>query len=79
MINATLTDLRHDASIMLYDLPEKTLETVVQLLRELTGKKGDAPIRAPRGEPGIAAGKFVLPDDFDADNELIADMFEGKR
>ncbi|MBR4878149.1 MAG: hypothetical protein IKU14_10630 [Rhodocyclaceae bacterium] len=32
-----------------------------------------------RGEPGIAAGKFVLPEDFDADNELIADLFEGKQ
>ena len=79
MINATLTDLRHDASIMLYDLPEKTLTAVVQLLKELTGKKDGAPIRAPRGEPGIAAGEFVLPDDFDADNELIADLFEGKQ
>lgn len=79
MENASLTSLRHDASIMLYDLPEKTLLTVVQLLRDLTGKKDDAPLRAPRGAPGIAAGKFVLPDDFDADNELIADLFEGKQ
>lgn len=32
-----------------------------------------------RAEPGFAAGEFVLPDDFDADNELIADLFEGKQ
>ncbi len=28
--------------------------------------------------PGIAKGKFVCPDDIDADNELIAGWFEGK-
>ena len=32
-----------------------------------------------RGAPGIAAGEFVLPDDFDADNELIANLFECKQ
>lgn len=31
-----------------------------------------------RGEPGIAAGEFVLPEDFDSDNEMIADLFEGR-
>ena len=32
-----------------------------------------------RGEPGIAAGEFVLPEDFDSDDEMIADLFEGRR
>ena len=27
-------------------------------------------------KPGIAQGKFVCPDDIDADNEMIANMFE---
>ena len=27
---------------------------------------------------GLAKGKFVCPDDFDEDNELIAQWFEGK-
>jgi prevent-host-death family protein len=27
---------------------------------------------------GIAKGKFTMPDDIDADNELIADLFEGR-
>ena len=31
-----------------------------------------------RGEPGIAAGEFVLPEDFDSDDEMIADLFEGR-
>ena len=78
-MTATAAELRQDASIMLYKLPEKTLATVVQLLKDLTGQKEGEPIRSKRGAPGIAAGKFVLPDDFDADNELIADLFEGKQ
>jgi prevent-host-death family protein len=27
---------------------------------------------------GVAKGKYVIPDDIDQDNELIADLFEGK-
>jgi len=27
---------------------------------------------------GVAEGKWVIPDDIDQDNELIADLFEGK-
>ena len=26
---------------------------------------------------GVAEGKFTMPDDFDADNEYIADLFMG--
>jgi antitoxin (DNA-binding transcriptional repressor) of toxin-antitoxin stability system len=26
---------------------------------------------------GVAKGKFTMPDDFDADNEYIADLFTG--
>ena len=37
----------------------------------------DAP--KPKRIFGVAAGKFVCPDDIDADNELIADLFEGKQ
>jgi hypothetical protein len=27
---------------------------------------------------GIAKGRYVIPDNIDEDNELIADLFEGK-
>ena len=27
---------------------------------------------------GIAKGKYIIPDNIDEDNELIADLFEGK-
>lgn len=27
---------------------------------------------------GVAIGKYVIPDDIDEDNDLIADLFEGK-
>ena len=45
------------------------------------GQSGGAHFGSPavRVEPGFAAGEFVFPDDFDADNELIADLFEGKQ
>lgn len=32
-----------------------------------------------RGAPGIAASEFVLPEDFDSDDEMIADLFEGQQ
>ncbi len=32
----------------------------------------------PRFRLGIANGKYKLPDDFDADNEEIARLFEGE-
>ena len=31
-------------------------------------------LEAPR-RPGIAEGKYVIPEDIDADNDLIAEMF----
>jgi prevent-host-death family protein len=27
---------------------------------------------------GVAEGRWVIPDDIDQDNEMIADLFEGK-
>ena len=85
MTNAALADLRHDASVLLDQMPEGVLASMVALMKEFAGRLGSvAPL--PRQEPamklaapGFAAGEFVLPSDFDADNELIADLFEGKQ
>ena len=34
--------------------------------------------RDPGQRLGVAKGKYVIPDNIDEDNELIADLFEGK-
>lgn len=83
MTTATLANLRHDASALLDQMPEGVLASMVALMKEFTGR----PVTSlPRQEPamtlappGFAAGEFVLPTDFDADNDLIADLFEGKQ
>ncbi len=33
---------------------------------------------APRRKPGSMKGKIHISDDFDADDDLIADLFEGQ-
>ena len=78
MTSAQVASLREEASILLHQMPEEVLEKAVGMLKGLAGSQGDVP-PAVRVEPGFAAGEFVLPDDFDADNELIADLFEGKQ
>ncbi|MBR5950776.1 MAG: hypothetical protein IKZ87_05010 [Actinomycetaceae bacterium] len=77
MTNTTLATLRHDASALLDQMPEGVLVSMIALMKEFAGSKGHGEHMALL-PPGFAAGEFELPDDFDADNELIADMFEGK-
>lgn len=36
------------------------------------------PAGSPAQRIGIAKGKYVIPDNIDEDNELIAELFEGK-
>jgi hypothetical protein len=33
--------------------------------------------QTPARRIGIAEGKFIVPDDIDADNDLIAELFHG--
>ena len=49
-------------------------EAIVSILdsSEKLGRKKDRVL-------GLAKGKFVCPDDFDEDNELIAQWFEGEK
>lgn len=77
MTSAQVATLREEASILLYQMPEKALEKAVGLLKGLAGSQGGAP--KPKRIFGVAAGKFVCPDDIDVDNELIADLFEGRQ
>lgn len=83
MTTATLANLRHDASALLDQMPEGVLASMVALMKEFTGRPVTSlPHQEPAmtlAPPGFAAGEFVLPSDFDADNDLIADLFEGKQ
>ncbi len=80
MTEAQVAALRQDASILLYQMPEEVLAPLIGLMKGIAGQAGVGfTPPAVRAEPGFAAGEFVLPDDFDADNELIADLFEGKQ
>ncbi|MBQ6656813.1 MAG: hypothetical protein IJM64_05980 [Ottowia sp.] len=83
MTTATLANLRHDASALLDQMPEGVLASMVALMKEFTGRPVTSlPLQEPAmtlAPPGFAAGEFVLPSDFDADNDLIADLFEGKQ
>ena len=46
---------------------------IVPLAHKAPTPKRDVSLRI-----GLAAGKYVLPDDFDADNDLIQALFEGR-
>ena len=78
MSNATLADLRHDATALLYQMREGVLASMIAFMKEFAERSTNKEHIALR-PPGFAAGEFVLPDDFDADNEFIADLFEGKQ
>ena len=85
MTTATLANLRHDASALLDQMPEGVLASMIALMKEFTGRP--VPVTPPPHQepamtlapPGFAAGEFFLPTDFDADNDLIADLIEGKQ
>ena len=66
-------------------MSETSLAAPCQEAQELLRQMPDEELTKPAGGvprqrrvAGIAAGKFVVPDDIDADNELIADLFEGR-
>ena len=81
MTSAQVATLREEASLLLYQMPEEVLAPLIGLMKGITWQahKTGSVAPAARVEPGFAAGEFVFPDDFDADNELIADLFEGKQ
>ena len=61
---------------LIEQLPEEKVAMVLAYIRELDGEK-DRP--DTNGVIiGLAKGRFVVPEDFDDDNELIADLFEGR-
>lgn len=80
MSETEVAALRHDAYTLLYRLPEEALAQIVKMMQSLVGQgeQERQHARPTKRKAGIAAGKFVVPDDIDADNELIASWFEGR-
>ena len=61
------------------EFPEEQLAHIVTMLeamKNLIAETKDETNGRFHRKPGIAQGKFVCPDDIDADNEMIANMFE---
>ena len=63
---------------------ELSLREIDQLRREDAARNGRPVVKITAIEKkpvsrriGVAEGKFTMPDDFDADNEYIADLFMG--
>ena len=64
----------------LVDSLESGQETEISIARNGRPAARLVPLKPGRSGQriGIAKGKYVIPDDIDEDNELIADLFEGK-
>ena len=64
----------------LVDRLESGQETEIIIARNGRPAARLVPLRQrPTGKRiGVAEGKWAIPDDIDQDNELIADLFEGK-
>ena len=72
MTSASMANLRQDASTLLYQMPEESLQALVSIMKSMAGQSAQ---QKPKRKFGVAAGKFVCPDDIDADNATIAEMF----
>ena len=77
MSEAMLAELRQNAYSMVDKMSEETLVFLLKVMHGLTDDYQSNPSVQTKRKPGIAQGKFVCPDDIDADNEMIANMFEG--
>ncbi len=81
-----MTALRQQAYDLLDKVPEKDLCLVVDILEAFNrNERGSRIIHVPQevkenfvaSRFGVAAGKFVAPDDIDAANDEIINLFEG--
>jgi prevent-host-death family protein len=64
----------------LVDSLESGQETEIIIARNGRPAARLVPLAAPPAGKrlGVAEGRWVIPDDIDQDNDLIADLFEGK-
>ena len=72
----TMTPLRKNALSLLSRIPEEQLTIVIRLMQSMNCPVENETSQKER-RPGAAEGKFLCPEDIDADNALIADWFEG--
>ena len=77
MSEAMLAELRQDAYSLVDKMSEETLVFLIKMMHGLADDNQPKSCVQTKRKPGIAKGKFVCPDDIDADNEIIANMFEG--
>lgn len=77
MSDVVLAELRQDAYSLVDKMSEETLVFLLKVMHGLADDTVPSKRTQPKRKPGIAQGKFVCPDDIDADNEMIANMFEG--
>ncbi len=77
----TIVDLFEAESTLsrLVEAVENGTETEIIIARNGKPAARLVPLQAPRqGQRiGVAKGEFIVPDDIDADNELIEAMFNG--
>ena len=66
--------IQQEASTLISELPDDSVRILIELIRKLNPAKGDMPKKGKR-TLGIARGKYDIPDDIDACNDEIAEMF----
>ena len=78
MNEIALSALRQDAYSLVDKMSAESLRILIKVMQSLEDERHQAKTPAVmQRRIGIAEGKFVCPDDIDADNELIAGWFEG--
>lgn len=78
MNEMALSALRQDAYSLVDKMSAESLRILIKVMESLEDERNQAKTPAvTQRRIGIAEGKFVCPDDIDADNELIASWFEG--
>ena len=78
MKEISLAALRQDAYSLVDKMSAESLRILIKIMESIEDERNQAktPVVTQR-RIGVAEGKFVCPDDIDADNELIASWFEG--
>lgn len=66
--------IQQEASTLISELPDDSVRILIELIRKLNPAKSDMPKKGKR-TLGIARGKYDIPDDIDACNDEIAEMF----
>ena len=78
MNEMALSALRQDAYSLVDKMSAESLRILIKVMESIEDDRNQAKTQVvAQRMAGVAKGKFVCPDDIDADNELIASWFEG--